>query len=388
MATGTKQDRRRQPERFAFTERRLATLARPDGGAKYVYDAAEATLSVRLTPGNAVFVFSIWHGGDHRRRTIGKVGTIQLRQAREIARGLRVDLARGVNVFVRRHPADAEPVTLHDAFQQHVGRPDMRPSTRRDYVSLWTLVPARMKTRALAAIDAAEIKQLHADVGAKHQRTANKLASLLSVLCRRNGRVADNPASGIARFREAPRQRVLTLDELHRLRDALAHEHEPWRGFFLLALLTGSRRGALARMQWQDLDLDAGVWRVPAAWSKNGGVLTVSLVGEAVGILHGLHAARGASSWVFPSTSKAGHLTEPKKAWGRVCKRAGISGAVIHDLRRTVGTLVASDGANAATISAVLGHLSPQSARSYIHLSSEVGREFLERAARKTSRVA
>ena len=54
-------------------------------------------------------------------------------------------------------------------------------------------------------------------------------------------------------------------------------------------------------------------------------------------------------------------------------------GAVIHDLRRTVGTMVAADGAGAAIISAVLGHMSPQSAKSYLHLSAEMARGAVER---------
>jgi integrase len=386
MATG--QDgcsRRRQAERFAFTERRLTAMARPERGAKYIYDAVEPALSVRLTPGNAVFVFSTWHQGDHRRLTIGKVGSIQLREAREIARGHRVDLARGVDVFAR---TTGHPATLQDAFQRHVSRPDMRDKTRRDYLSLWTRIPGRMKSRAIADINRDDLRKLHDAIGAEHQRTANKLAALLSVLFRRNGRMGDNPAAGIERFREAPRQRVLTIDELHRLRDALGEEHEPWRSFFTLAMLTGARRGALAGAQWDDIDLVAATWRIPAEWSKNRKVLTVALPTEAVGILRELETTRGASQWIFPSNSKLGHLTEPKRAWARICKRAGIQSAWIHDLRRTVGTAVASDGANAAAIAVVLGHLSAQSARSYLHLSAEVGREYLERAARKTTRAA
>jgi integrase len=60
--------------------------------------------------------------------------------------------------------------------------------------------------------------------------------------------------------------------------------------------------------------------------------------------------------------------------------------ATIHDLRRTLGTAIASDGANAATIAAVLGHSSQQSAKAYIHLSAEVARPVIERAAQRTVR--
>jgi integrase len=263
----------------------------------------------------------------------------------------------------------------------------MRPTTRSDYISVWKRVPPGLQQRAIAAVEHEDVARLHAAVGGKYKRQAGKLLALLSVLFRDNGRRQDNPTAGIRRYNGDPRQRVLTIDELHRLRAALDHEHEPWRSFFLLAMLTGSRRGALARMQWQDLDLDAGVWRIPAVWSKNRRVLTVALATEAVAILRQRHQERGIALWVFPSNSRAGHLTEPKQAWKRICKRASIQGAVPHDLRRTIGTMVAADAANPAAISAVLGHMSLQSAKNYLHLSAEMARSYVERVAQKTSRA-
>ena len=375
-------------DRIAFTEQRLAKLVRPASGRRYVHDSDEPGLCIRLTAGGASYVFYRWHDGQPGRVTIGAVGEIPLRQARAIVAGYRGDLARGVDVFARAREArgEAKPLTLAGAYEAHLGRPDMRLSTRRDYKSLWaTWVPSRLKGRALVEIGSAELKRLHDDVGAKHPRTANKVLALLSALFTQHGRRHDNPVAGISRFREAPRQRVLTIDELRRLRAALKAEHEPWRSFFALALLTGARRGALQRMRWGDMDLDAAVWRIPAEWSKNRRVLTVALAGEAVAVLRSLHDTRGASTWVFPSGSRDGHITEPQKAWRRVLKRAEIEGAVIHDLRRTLGTAVAADSGSPAIIQAVLGHMSAQSAKSYLHLSAEVAREALDKAARRSS---
>jgi integrase len=407
---------RPEPDKITLTEKRITALKLPAKGARYVYDAKEPGLCVRLTCGapksakpaaaklvggngsdsadksapakaesGKAYVFYRWHSGRPGRITLGKVGEIGLPDARSIAAGYRGDLARGIDVFARDQAGKRKqrPDTLAVAYDRLIARPDMRLATKRDYASLWKLVPARLRGQPLGEIGEAELARLHSTVGAKHPRTANKLMALLSVLFRRNGRRGDNPASGVQRFRQEPRQRVLTIEELQQLRPALEAEHEPWRSFFLVAMLTGARRGALARMQWADLDLAAATWRIPAVWSKNRKVLTVALASEAVTILRNLCEVRGASPWVFPSRSKAGHLTEPKKAWARVLRRAGIEGAVIHDLRRTVGTMVAADGAGAAIISAVLGHMSPQSAKSYLHLSAEMARGAVEKVAGK-----
>jgi integrase len=377
------------PEYLAFTEKRLAKLVRPVSGRRHVfYDSEAPGLCVRLTAGAAAYVFYKFYKNKPDRITIERVGKIPLRQARAIAAGYRGDLARGIDVFARAREDKArpKPATLDDAFQAHTARPDMRLSTRRDYVSLWkTWIPPRLQKRPLADIDTAELRRLHGKIGEQHPRTANKVLAMLSALFTQHGRRHDNPVQGISRFREEPRQRVLTIDELRRLRAALEAEREPWRSFFMLALLTGARRGALQRMQWADLDLDAAVWRIPAVWSKNRRVLTVALPTEAVRVLRALHDTRGASVWVFPSGSRDGHVTEPQKAWRRVLERAGIESAWIHDLRRSLGTAVAADGGNAAIIQAVLGHMSAQSAKSYLHLSAEVAREAIEKVARRSS---
>ena len=375
--------------RITFTETRLATLSRPESGSAYVYDQEEAGLCVRLTASGSSYVFYRWHAGRPGRITIARVGEITLRQARAVSAGYRGDLARGIDVFaaVRAAKAAPCPITLADAYTAAMERPDMRLSTRRDYTSLWKLVPARMKSRSLAEVGPNELSKLHSTVGMKHRRTANKLVALLSVLFSRNGRRHDNPAAEVRRFAEEPRQRVLTLEELQRLRAALDVEHEPWRSFFLVGMLSGARRGALAQMRWGDVDLAAAVWRVPATSSKNRRTITVALATEVVLALRALLDTRGTSEWVFPSGSKAGHVTEPRGAWARICKRAGIDGARIHDLRRTLGTAVAADGNGAAIVSAVLGHMSQQSAKSYVHLSAEMARGAVEAAAQRMARA-
>jgi integrase len=382
---------RRQIEKFAFTERILAALERPTEGSRYIYDAVEAGLGVRLTPSRSRYIFYRWHRGKPDRLTLDKVGGIRLREVRRIVAGYRGELAKGVDVFARERQAKkkpAAPATLNAAFEAHIARPDMRATTRGKYRSLWRRVPATLAQKPIADIGEDELKQLHATIGARHQRTADLVLTVISILLRHNGRRHDNPGTAVKRYRHEPRQRVLTLDELHRFRDALEQENEPWPTFFLLLLLTGARRGGLARMRWQDLDLDGAVWRLPASWSKNRKVLAVALAVEAVAILRKLWATSGASPWVFPARSKAGHIAAPTPAWNRICIRAGIAGAVPHDLRRTIGTAIASDGANASTVAAVLGHASQQSAKAYIHLSAEVGRDALERVARRTIRAA
>jgi integrase len=373
-----------------FTEKLLAALGRPIEGSRYVYDTLEAGLGVRLTLTRCRYVFYRWFRGKPEMLTLQEVGTVSLREIRRIVAGYRGDLAKGIDVFARERQLKTRqtPTTLQEAFDAHLARPDLRDVTRRKYRSLWRRVPRLLAHKPIADITSRELKRLHADIGARHQRTANLVLVILSLLLSENGRRFNNPADDVTRYRNRVRQRVLSLGELRRFRGALEQENALWRAFFLLLMLTGARRGALAQMRWRDLDLEAAVWRIPAEASKNHQVITIALPGEAAELLRRMAQERSVSPWVFPGGSRAGHVTNPTAAWQRICERAEIEQATPHDLRRTLGTMIAADGANAATIAAVLGHLSQSSAKAYIHLSSEIAREAIERAARRISRAA
>jgi integrase len=197
------------------------------------------------------------------------------------------------------------------------------------------------------------------------------------------GRWAENPARGIERFEEHVRTRRLNADELSRLWKALdVAETGLWSDFFKVLIMTGARRDALCSMRWQDLDLDAGVWVVPATWSKNRREMAIPLTKVAVNVLERRQDSRTQSPWVWTSSKAAvGHVVNPEKPWRAFLKTAGIMDRVsLHDVRRTLGSNLAKSGAAAATISKALGHVSPQSARAYIHLDVEPARAAIEKA--------
>jgi integrase len=74
-------------------------------------------------------------------------------------------------------------------------------------------------------------------------------------------------------------------------------------------------------------------------------------------------------------------VVNPEKPWRRILKSAGVKErASLHDIRRTLGSRLAMDGVAGATISKVLGHVSPQSLKHYAHLDVTAGREAIERA--------
>lgn len=55
-----------------------------------------------------------------------------------------------------------------------------------------------------------------------------------------------------------------------------------WCRFYRLLLLTGQRRDEVAGMRWEEIDLDAKIWTIPAERAKNGAAHIVHLSEEAL----------------------------------------------------------------------------------------------------------
>lgn len=134
------------------------------------------------------------------------------------------------------------------------------------------------------------------------------------------------------------------------------------RDFFKVLLFVGARRGNVASMRWDEIDLEAGVWIVPHAKAKSKQEMRLVLVPQAIDILR---ARKNASEWVFPSRSKTGHYTWPKDAWKKVLSVAGLVDVRMHDLRRTLASWQLATGASLTVIGQSLGHQSLQFTQVY-----------------------
>lgn len=156
----------------------------------------------------------------------------------------------------------------------------------------------------------------------------------------------------------------------------------------MLALLTGARSGNLKAMRWQDLDLDNATWRIPK--TKNGEAQTVTLVTDAVSTLKERKKQCVVDAiWVFPGSGKTGHLVEPKKAWIKVLADAGLNEHLrIHDLRRTLGSYQARQGASLSIIGKSLGHKSQQATAIYARLDLDPVRQSVEQATAEILKLA
>ncbi len=231
------------------------------------------------------------------------------------------------------------------------------------------------ENRKLADISRTDVSRLHTEVGEKTPYVANRLMALLSTLYNfaidEAGFDGKNPASRIKRFPEESRERYLLPDEVGAFFQALDAEGQPWSDLFRLSLFTGARRGNILAMRWSALELEQCWWQITAAESKNKKAMLVVLVPQAIEILRRRETENSdGSEWVFPSRSGTGHIIDIRKPWKRITKRAGIENLRIHDLRRTLGSWQAMNGASLPVIGKSLGHSSLSATQVYARLGT------------------
>jgi integrase len=184
-----------------------------------------------------------------------------------------------------------------------------------------------------------------------------------------------DPTIKITTPKSKPRRDYMKKEEFDRFVYALSLQSELIRDFFLVLFLTGARKSNVMSMQWEELDLSAGLWFVPD--SKNGEPLTLVLSGRALAILQD-RKSTSKSKYVFPSCGKTGHLVHIGKAWNRIKEIAGVQKLRPHDLRRTVGCWMALSGVSLQIIGETLGHKSYDSTLAYAHLHKVPVRDALE----------
>lgn len=136
------------------------------------------------------------------------------------------------------------------------------------------------------------------------------------------------------------------------------------------------RRSELLSLRWTDVDLDRQ--EVNLRETKAGRSHVVPLAAPAVDLLSGLPREVG-NPHVFPSLNSGGHLYDLKKPWRRIRDRAGLEDVRLHDLRRTVGSFLALDGASLQLIGKILNHTEAKTTVIYARLTEDATRQALER---------
>jgi integrase len=369
------------PKKINFTKRSIEALVLPSTDRVYVYDSKSPGLCLCLTAtGQRTWYRYGRIDGQPKRYRIGPYPEITVENARKASAVVSVQVAEGKDPHAERLASKREH-TIEGLFLHWLDHAKVHKRTWKEDQRQYGKLLAPLHKRRLSTISKGEMQTLHHRVGKENgPYSANRLLSLLRAMFNKADEIGfrgPNPTRGIKKFHEEKRDRFLRPEEVPAFFTALNAEPPDFRDYFMLCLLTGARRGNMCSMAWADVHLDAAAWRIPD--SKNREPILVHLHAKAVEILRRRQAEieadekRRGSPWVFPGGKKnrAGHLIDPKLAWDRVRKAAGMPDLRMHDLRRTLGSWQAIAGVSLNIIGQSLGHKSLQSTAVYARLTNE-----------------
>jgi integrase len=350
-----------------LTPATVRTLALLPGKAEYTFfDNDVAGFGVRLrASGSKRYVMQYAIAGRTRRIVLGAVTALDLSVARATAKDLLARVRLGDDPLAEKiegRAAAAETVgRVLPAFLTRQ-RARLRPRSFVEVARHLEKHAAPLHARSIAAVDRRSVALLLNEITAKSGPTAARhLRQSLNAFfwwCVGEGMLEHSPVTHTnVPIVKPARTRVLSRDELRTIWHALGDDR--YSTILKLLLLTGLRRSEIANLQWgSEIDLGAGVIKLPAGRVKNAREHVVPLSKQVIAIL----AARprtgemvfgGFQNWDGAKQNLDGRIV--------AMTGAPIPDWTPHDFRRCISTWAHEAGVSHLVVEAILGHASGQS---------------------------
>jgi integrase len=360
----------------------------------------ERGLGVRVTPnGVKTFIFKYRFDGKGRWMTLGTYPKMTLAEAYKAHADAWDSLSRGIDpgakAMVEREKEHKAP-TVGDLAREYMDRwakPRKRSWREDNRILQKDILPEWGQRKAKDITRHDVIRLLDHIVGRGAGIMANRTLAVTRKMFNfavSRGVVSVSPCLGVqAPAQEKQRDRVLTIDEIHALWQALDGAKMMTGGIKLalkLQLVTAQRKAEIVSAAWDEIDLTDKWWTIPGEKAKNGLPHRVPLSPLAMELLQAAKPLSGGSPWVFPSPRAGKHITP--EAVDHALRRPGLEALgfsfVPHDLRRTAASYMTSMGIPRLVVSKILNHVERGVTAVYDRYGYDrEKRDALERWARK-----
>ena len=338
--------------------------------------------------------------GAKRFMSLGRFGTVTPDEARARAKILLGAVAGGADPAGEQIKA-REAVTFAELAERYLNEevtPKRKPGTATLYSHyLRDLVVPEIGLNA-GAITRSDISRIHLKIGRTRPVAANRVLATLSALFSYGAKQSIlpesfNPARGVEKFREAARERFLTLAELERLGAAI-HEAEttgvPWivdqekptskhtpkteritrlspfaGAAIRLLLFTGCRLREILHLRWMDVDIERGMLNLSDSKTGRKSIILNAPALAAIGALPRV------GEYVIQGVRADKPRSDLKRPWAIVCRRAGLESVRIHDLRHSFASVGVGAGHGLPILGKLLGHADASSTARYAHLDAD-----------------
>ncbi len=346
--------------RQKITER---TLTRKAPGE--VWDEYLPGFGLRIGKKRKTFFVMTRIDGKQRRITVGNAAILSLADARDKARGIMRNAARGIDPQEAERAAKREALlarrdtfrAVSEAYMKELGQylkagAEIQRKLDKDVLPALGDIP-------VADVRRADIKALFLDKAETKPVAANRMLALIRVVL--NYAVDEelidaNPAARIKARPETPRGRYLSEAEIKNFWTGLdnAATTPQIARILKLLLVTGQRRSEVAGMRWAEIDMSKAIWELPAERTKAGRAhrvprspLALDLIGEPSG---GEYVFSNGGGEPFSPGSVSVAMHRGRDALGLVER------ATVHDLRRTAATHLGDLDIDRIIIGKLLNH--------------------------------
>ena len=178
--------------------------------------------------------------------------------------------------------------------------------------------------------------------------------------------VVDNPATHVEKpDPKNERDRIISAEEWGLLKTTSAPH---LLRFLTIAYTVGQRKSELLKLEWQDVDMRRREFTLRK--TKNGETRIVPMPPDVYETFVELHKERRLDTQrVFLYKGKP--WKNPRTAFAAACRRAGIKGLRLRDLRHTASTNLRRAGVDTRTAMKIVGHKSEQMHRRYNTIQPE-----------------
>ncbi len=302
-------------------------------------------------------------GGQARVMNLGGYEILPLSEARKTVRTLRAKVALGHDPAGEKQENKAEALAKIEAAKniRNVGQLADEFFTRiiEGRLKHPGIIRARIEKDirpALGTLPVEDVKPQHIDallqiiVGRGAPTMANDVLRLLRRMFDygiKRHYLTVNPASAFdvsdAGGKENKRERALSLEEIAVLFTAMktAKGFSPQNDMAIrLLLLLGVRKMELVAARWNEFDLDAGIWNLPAARTKTERDVNIPLPSMTVDILRELERLACGSAYILPARKAQDrmlpHICENTLNIALSKVKHGLEPFTVHDFRRTM----------------------------------------------------